>query len=814
MRDSSRFTSELPRNTAKLGGSLLPANLTVLSRTAVSLTRERPWRDFRARAGVSALDMARRGLGWLTRSQDRSGSGGVASFDFHRWMRGYPEVTGYVIPTFWDYAHRFDDSRLAERAVRMADWELLIQLADGGWEGGNHGDGEPPVVFNTGQVVRGLLRTWAERHDERYLSAVTRAADWIVANQESDGSWAAANFKGMKRVYDSYVSAPLAALAELTGDERYADSARRNCDFVLRHQRPNGWFELCDNSPHYNNAPVTHTVCYTASGLIEAGSILGEDRYVEAGVRAALALAACVDDSGWLPGRVRNDWSPAVSWVCITGSAQLGVLLVGPCRQSGDDKTARVASRLLDFLAYVQQLTSVGSDRSGALAGSYPIWAPYAPLRWPCWSTKYLLDFVSGVLHSDANRGAGVVSATTGTRFEDAVDKISATFVTEHRDNRATEVNEAPIKHRTGGRLYTSRSIPVRHLVTWEGRSTEQSDVLVVTTAWPTLEMPMHGIFVKRQIDALRARGLAIDVLHIHGYRSSLAYFAAARQLVTLRNGSGRYQLVHAQSGEAATIAWLYLRAPVLTTYFGSDVLGARTAAGQLTINARMRARLIRCTAALSGATITQSQQMHDLLPRRLRLRDRVILNGVDLEAFRPLARDAARDALGWPKEDRVALFAGNVPGKRRALATAAVQGAQQGIPNLRLEIAQNVLPDRMPILMSAADCLLHPSASEGSPNVVKEAMACNLPVIATPVGDIPELLRGVSNSTICDPTVSGLAAALVDCLRAGQRSNGRDSAHRFDQRHVVDQLQDVYDRLRERPAGIRSPARVRGRLA
>src|SRR5439155_25669268 len=188
-------------------------------------------------------------------------------------------------------------------------------------------DGLPPLVFNTGQVMRGLLRTHRETGEERYLHSAVRAGDWIVSNQDQDGSWTRANHLGLKRVYDSYVAAALAELSQVTEESKYASAARRNCHFVLEHQRPNGWFDLCDNSPHFNDAPVTHTLCYTADGLLETGKRLGEQAFVDAATRTAESMANLVEVSGYLAGRFDHEWRPTVPWVCLSGSAQLGVLL-------------------------------------------------------------------------------------------------------------------------------------------------------------------------------------------------------------------------------------------------------------------------------------------------------------------------------------------------------------------------------------------------------------------------------------------------------------------------------------------------------
>ena len=252
------------------------------------------------------------GPGWICRSQDEVGSGGVGDYTFHGWTPGYPEVTGYIIPTFWDYHELLGRDELAQRAIRMADWELRIQKAEGGFESLYEGEGQAPVVFNTAQVIRGLTRTYLETREERYLDAAVRAGDWIVANQEPDGSWTKANYLGMKRTYDAYAAAGLAQLATVTSDDRYASAARANGEFVLRHQRDNGWFDLCDNTPEGNATPSTHTLCYTVDGLLEMGEALGEDAFTAAAERAAAALLEAVDATGRLPGRFDSDWRPSV----------------------------------------------------------------------------------------------------------------------------------------------------------------------------------------------------------------------------------------------------------------------------------------------------------------------------------------------------------------------------------------------------------------------------------------------------------------------------------------------------------------------
>jgi hypothetical protein len=377
--------------------ALWPPNLLVVARNARDGRRSEPWSNFVARTSDpeatvrQALEWA---LQWLATSQDKVGSGGVGSYEFCGWTPGFPEVTGYILPTMWDCRHALAREDLADRAVRMADWELGIQKEGGGWEGNVEGAKQPPLVFNTGQVVRGLLRTHQETGEDRYLEAAVRASDWIVENQEEDGSWVLANFMQMKRVYDSYVTPPLAEVASVTGNEAYAHAAIRHGEFVLRNQRENGWFDLCDNTPYFNDMPTPHTICYTIDGLLDTGELLGRDDFVAAATKAADALMRCLSPSGLLLGRFDDQWRARARWSCLTGCAQLGIIMMKLHARSGEERYWEAARRLVDFLVYMQRLNGVGSNRRGALPGSYPIWGPYAPLKYPCWATKFLIDLL------------------------------------------------------------------------------------------------------------------------------------------------------------------------------------------------------------------------------------------------------------------------------------------------------------------------------------------------------------------------------------------------------------------------------------
>jgi glycosyltransferase involved in cell wall biosynthesis len=197
----------------------------------------------------------------------------------------------------------------------------------------------------------------------------------------------------------------------------------------------------------------------------------------------------------------------------------------------------------------------------------------------------------------------------------------------------------------------------------------------------------------------------------------------------------------------------------------------------------------------LTSGTVTKSEEMATVLPRRTRSRNAVVPNGVDRSLFRPQDRIAARRELGWPITERIVLFAADpaVARKRYWLAQAACREAEHRIDGLHLTVAWGVSPDSMSKWMAAADCLLLTSVHEGSPNVVKEAISCNLPVVSTDVGDVRHLLREVEPSWVCAPDSTALANALVECLTDQRRSNGWEQSAWLGQPEIAMRLLELY---------------------
>ena len=334
-------------------------------------------------------------MAWLCSAQDHSASadGGVAR-DYSLvsgWATSYPETTGYIIPTFIEYARRAGSAEMRERACRMTDWLVRIQLPGGGIQGGKI-DSTPvvPVTFNTGQVLIGLAA--AEREFGGYASALRRAADWLVETQDADGCWrrhptpfAAAG----EKEYETHVAWGLFEAEHIEKGRGYGDAALGNVRWALSSQGSDGWFpKCCLDDPA---RPLTHTIAYALRGVLEAYRFSSDRRFLLAARRTADSLMAALREDGAMPGRFLPGWLPGVGSVCLTGSAQVAYCWLLMHEFTGDARYRDAASLANRFLRRTVRLDGPPETR-GAIKGSFPIDGDYAPYEYVSWAAKFLAD--------------------------------------------------------------------------------------------------------------------------------------------------------------------------------------------------------------------------------------------------------------------------------------------------------------------------------------------------------------------------------------------------------------------------------------
>ena len=338
---------------------------------------------------------------WLFRAQDVTGCGGVsAGYSLREgWLPPYPETTGYIIPTFFDYANLTHQEEAYTRAVRMADWEIHVQLPGGaiqaGLYRGNGGD-RGPAVFNTGQVIFGWCRSFAETKDDRYLAAATRAGDWLVSVQDPDGAWRQREqeTETVAHAYNVRTAWSLLELYKLAPDERYKKAACLNLEWTLDQQQENGWFNhnaffLSDAKW---NVPFTHTIAYVLEGLLGAWLSLKEPRYLQAVQKTAERLMRIFELRRFLAGEFDSAWKSTATYTCLTGDAQIAGVWLRLYEVTCDTRFLNAALKLNDMVKATHSLHSVHGGVRGGVKGSQPIFGRYTPFIFVNWGAKFLAD--------------------------------------------------------------------------------------------------------------------------------------------------------------------------------------------------------------------------------------------------------------------------------------------------------------------------------------------------------------------------------------------------------------------------------------
>lgn len=304
--------------------------------------------------------------------------------------------------------------------------------------------------------------------------------------------------------------------------------------------------------------------------------------------------------------------------------------------------------------------------------------------------------------------------------------------------------------------------------------------ILAVTNMYPSAEFPSQGVFVREQIKGLRAAGLDVRVLFANRRREGpKVYFQWLHNEIRREVAEFGPDVIHAMYGGvlADRIARFHRVRPLVVSFRGSDLLGENLSGWARKIISYYGVLCSRRAARLADGVVVVARHLTNALNGAAAGgKIRVIPSGIDLERFQPMDSAACKQQLGWDSRSFHVLFASNNDDavKRPALAKAAVAQMTNQSGPVEFHTMTRISTTEVPLWLNAADALLLTSLHEGSPNIIKEALACGLPVISVDVGDVAERIEGIEGCHLAQAIPAKLAAKLELVRQRGGRVNCR----------------------------------------
>lgn len=290
--------------------------------------------------------------------------------------------------------------------------------------------------------------------------------------------------------------------------------------------------------------------------------------------------------------------------------------------------------------------------------------------------------------------------------------------------------------------------------------------------------------FVKEQVDSLELAGVNCSFFFIKegGLKGYLKSYKLLRKAIK----TIKPDIIHAHYGLAGLLANIQRRIPVVTTFHGSDV------------NQKKTRKLSRIAAYLSSRSIYVSTKLRSAAKDSS---GKVIPCGVDFSIFVPSDKEDAKKRMNLDPKKNYILFASSFDNKVKnsGLAIKAVQRVNDQL-NFDLELLElkGCSREEVALLLNAAQCLIMTSFSEGSPQVIKEALATNTPIVSTDVGSVKEMISEVQGCVVVEQDVDAAVVGIKHCLefsRDNGKTKGRAKAEELNLglKQVAEQLRALY---------------------
>ncbi|MDR0830723.1 MAG: glycosyltransferase family 4 protein [Prevotellaceae bacterium] len=284
--------------------------------------------------------------------------------------------------------------------------------------------------------------------------------------------------------------------------------------------------------------------------------------------------------------------------------------------------------------------------------------------------------------------------------------------------------------------------------------------------------------FILDQAESLKAQGIEIEFFTVSS-KGLRGYLKSRKGLLQIINDF-QPNIIHAHYGLSGLLANLQRKIPVITTYHGSD------------INNKKVLKFSKIAIFLSKFNIFVSQKNIEIAKPKKNYD--LIPCGIDFDIFKPLDKEKCRAKFGFTNDEKLVLFSSSFDNqvKNSELAHSAVNL----LPNVKLIELKGYTREQVCELMNAADAVLMTSRTEGSPQFIKEAMACNCPIISVNVGDVESVIADTENCFVCAYNAEEIAENLQKIIIANTRTTGRNKVLNFDNKKVAKKIIDIYKKI------------------
>jgi glycosyltransferase involved in cell wall biosynthesis len=328
--------------------------------------------------------------------------------------------------------------------------------------------------------------------------------------------------------------------------------------------------------------------------------------------------------------------------------------------------------------------------------------------------------------------------------------------------------------------------------------------VLWVHNSPPRVESACVFVFILAE--EMRRQGVQVDLYSTGSLRSVVRLMAARREVTRL---SRQYDIVHAQFGSACACVSAGALCHRIVTLRGTELLGCDTGPLWYRLHGAAARKMTGVSLPYFERVVVMSHRMREEL-RCYHGRQagvEILPCGIDLTRFYPRERSTAREALGYAGDKRPwVLFASmraNNPVKRPKLALKAFQRAAAARPDLVLKTVNGRPHHEIPIWMSAANVILMTSTREGWPNVVKEALACNVPFVSTDVSDLRMIAAVEPSCIVVDPSPQLLAQGILEAIDTLPAAPLRTHVEAMALPRVAERLIELYETTLAAPRGL-----------